>query len=167
MYYNGLDNGWPDHARLRYFHAWQHFTSFMTNSEKLAKFKHVQQCVNECFLLDLKGVFNNTIYWQLTFDDNFAWWVCTRKCNCAFSSKSKFTAKISNSENCIHWHCTLTLLYNGYLSVGWSMLSTEICSKIKWHSAGKGLLSLLLYMKSNATAPFLLLSLTLIMEIGI
>merc|ERR1711917_95229 len=31
------------------------------------------------------------------------------------------------------------------------LLSTEICSKIQWHSAGKGLLFLLLYMDSNST----------------
>ena len=52
--------------------------------------------------------------------------------------------------------CTLTLLYNGYLSVWSNMLSTEMCSKIQWHSAGKGLWLLILYMKSNARAPFIL-----------
>ena len=62
---------------------------------------------------------------------------------------------------------TLTLLYNGYLSVWSSMLSTEICSKIQRHSARKGLLFHLLYVKSNVTTPFLLLSLNLIMEISI
>ena len=56
-------------------------------------------------------------------------------------------------------HSTLTLLYSGYLTVWPNMLSTEMCSKIQWHSAGKGLLldvSILLLLTNRYNKGILL-----------